>query len=166
MGAKGKIKLAGLVVLGMALASRTANTMTGPGVRADGLRWQAIARVYSDLERARAANSPSPQGLRADGLRWQGIARVYSDLERARAANSPSPQGLRADGLRWQGIAGAYQRATESLPSSRGSAGFSWSDAGIGGAVIFGLILLAAATARFMHQRQVLQPLGPKRDMR
>jgi hypothetical protein len=53
-----------IVVVGSASAG------TGPtaqGLRADGLRWQAMADHYGRL-----------QGIKADGLRWQAMARFYS----------------------------------------------------------------------------------------
>jgi hypothetical protein len=57
------------------LSERAASFPTPQGLRADGLRWQGIARVYELSERS--ANTPTPQGLKADGLRWQAIAKAY-----------------------------------------------------------------------------------------
>jgi hypothetical protein len=56
----------------------TSNVPTPQGLKADGLRWQGIAKVYRDL--GPSGHGPTAQGLRADGLRWQGIAKVYADL--------------------------------------------------------------------------------------
>ena len=44
---------------------------TPAAVKADGLRWQAIARFYQQQQ------TPTPAAIRADGLRWQAIARAY-----------------------------------------------------------------------------------------
>ena len=44
---------------------------TPAAIRADGLRWQAMADSYKHLQ------SPTPEAIRADGLRWQAIARSY-----------------------------------------------------------------------------------------
>ena len=63
----------GLVVLVAALSTGTAfaGGTTPQGLKADGLRLQAIAQAYGQTE------GSTPQGLKADGLRWQGIARAY-----------------------------------------------------------------------------------------
>ena len=63
----------GLVFIAAALWSGSA-IAAGPtpaAIRADGLRWQAIARFYEQQQR------PTPEAIRADGLRWQAIARTY-----------------------------------------------------------------------------------------
>src|SRR5215467_12344950 len=63
----------GLVCIAAALWSGSA-IAAGPtpeAIRADGLRWQAIARSYEQQQR------PTPEAIRADGLRWQAIARTY-----------------------------------------------------------------------------------------
>jgi hypothetical protein len=63
----------GLVFLAAALWSGSAMA-AGPrpaAIKADGLRWQAIARFYEQQQR------PTPEAIRADGLRWQAIARTY-----------------------------------------------------------------------------------------
>jgi hypothetical protein len=44
---------------------------TTAGLRADGLRWQAIAAAYG------AGLGETRAGLHADGLRWQAEARAY-----------------------------------------------------------------------------------------
>jgi hypothetical protein len=46
-----------------------------PATRANGLRWQAEARWYSNRP---AASYYTPAALRADGLRWQAEARYYT----------------------------------------------------------------------------------------
>jgi hypothetical protein len=63
----------GLVFLAAALWSGSAMA-AGPrpaAIKADGLRWQAIARFYEQQQR------PTPEAIRADGLRWQAIARTH-----------------------------------------------------------------------------------------
>jgi hypothetical protein len=77
------------------IADRTAAQVRSPealhstplGLKADGLRWQAVARAYQLSERS--ANTPTPQGLKADGLRWQAIAKAY---RQSVAPNAPSPK--------------------------------------------------------------------------
>jgi hypothetical protein len=54
-----------------------ANT-TPLGLRADGLRWQAIATTYEQSSRTPVGHT-TPLGSRADGLRWQAIAKAYQD---------------------------------------------------------------------------------------
>jgi hypothetical protein len=63
----------GLVFLAAALWSGSAMAAgpTPAAIKADGLRWQAIARFYEQQQR------PTPEAIRADGLRWQAIARTY-----------------------------------------------------------------------------------------
>lgn len=63
----------GLVFLAAALWSGSAMAAgpTPAAIRADGLRWQAMADSYKHLQ------SPTPEAIRADGLRWQAIARTY-----------------------------------------------------------------------------------------
>lgn len=63
----------GLVFLAAALWSGSAMAAgpTPAAIRADGLRWQAMADSYKHLQ------SPTPEAIRADGLRWQAIARSY-----------------------------------------------------------------------------------------
>jgi hypothetical protein len=54
-------------LLVVAVGSATAGTGPTPqGLKADGLRWQAMADHYGRL-----------QGIKADGLRWQAMARFY-----------------------------------------------------------------------------------------
>ena len=63
----------GLVFLAAALWSGSAMA-AGPApaaIRADGLRWQAMADFYEQQQR------PTPEAITADGLRWQAIARTY-----------------------------------------------------------------------------------------
>src|ERR671934_89137 len=63
----------GLVFLAAALWSGSAMAAgpTPAAIRADGLRWQAMAGFYKQLQR------PTPAAIKADGLRWQAIARAY-----------------------------------------------------------------------------------------
>jgi len=57
-----------------ALAYRQTEGSTPQGLKADGLRWEGIARAY---ESRPAANYYTPQALRAEGLRWTAMARTY-----------------------------------------------------------------------------------------
>ena len=64
---------------------------TQDGLRADGLRYQAMARAY---ESRPAASYYTPQALKAEGLRWQMLAQTYTQ-----------PQVVRNNGFDW-GAAG------------------------------------------------------------
>jgi hypothetical protein len=79
-------------------ANPVASNTTPQGLRADGLRWQGIAKAYQQSRQAPvpdvferyAATHADPLaghttalGVRADGLRWQGIAKAYQDNEQA-----------------------------------------------------------------------------------
>jgi hypothetical protein len=66
-GALGFVFLAAALWSGSAMAAGP----TPAGIKADGLRWQAMADFYKHLQ------SPTPAGIKADGLRWQAIARAY-----------------------------------------------------------------------------------------
>jgi hypothetical protein len=59
------------VVLVVAVGTATAGT-TPQGLKADGLRLQAMAERYQQMQHY------TPQGLEADGLRWQAMARAYA----------------------------------------------------------------------------------------
>jgi hypothetical protein len=66
------------------VAVGTATAGTGPsaeGLRADALRWQAMADHYGRL-----------QGLKADGLRWQAMAGFYA---------KPTPAVAARNGFNW-----------------------------------------------------------------
>jgi hypothetical protein len=86
-------RVIGLVFLVAALVSGPASAATGEtpqGLKADGLRYQAMARFYADRP---AASFYTARALRADGLRWQAQARFY-------AAQSPVARSS-ADGFDW-----------------------------------------------------------------
>jgi hypothetical protein len=73
------------------LSERAASFPTPQGLRADGLRWQGIAKTHMQLQGAgleptwehqlhspgSVSQYPTPAGLKADGLRWLGIARAH-----------------------------------------------------------------------------------------
>ena len=74
-----------LFAVAAALACGTATAASTPaGLRADGLRWQAMADFYSQQAAAR--------GLKADGLRWMAKAKFYSQKAHARERASAQPQ--------------------------------------------------------------------------
>jgi hypothetical protein len=131
----------GLIVLVAALSTGTAlaGGTTPQGLKADGLRLQAMARAYGQTE------GSTPQGLKADGLRWQGIARAY---ESRPAASYYTPAALTAQGLRWNAMAEAYRGRSVSTVASV-SSGFDWADAGIGAAGGLGFTLFAIAAVVF-----------------
>ena len=66
-GALGLVFLAAALWSGSAMAARP----TPAAIKADGLRWQAMADFYKQQQ------TPTPAAIRADGLRWQAIARAY-----------------------------------------------------------------------------------------
>jgi hypothetical protein len=124
----------GLVFLAAALWSGSAMAAgpTPAAIKADGLRWQAMADFYKQLQ------SPTPAGIKADGLRWQAIARFYQQ-------QTPTPAAIRADGLRWQAIARAYGVHTVTTPSQSSSgSGFDFGAAGIGALAALGLAVIAS----------------------
>lgn len=84
---------AGLLFLVAALASGTASASSGStpqGLKAEGLRWQAIADRYQQLDNRPAASFYTPQALRAEGLRWQAMARTYQQQRPSVVMASPS----------------------------------------------------------------------------
>jgi hypothetical protein len=122
----------GLITLVAAFANSIAMAAPTPqGLKADGLRWQAMADAYQhqqDLSRY------TKQGLRADGLRWQAMAMRYKWLqnrgEKSGTSVSPPPQ--------------------VSAISSVG--GFDWGDAGIGAAS--GFVLAVCASVLVLSTRR------------
>ncbi len=124
----------GLVFLAAALWSGSAMAAgpTPAAIKADGLRWQAMADFYKQLQ------SPTPAAIKADGLRWQAIARFYEQQQR------PTPAAIRADGLRWQAIARTYGVHTVTTSSRSSGSGFDFGAAGIGALAALGLAVLAS----------------------
>src|SRR5207247_11178987 len=104
-GTIGLVVLVAALLAGTALASGT----TPQGLKADGLRLQAVAQAYGPTE------GSTPQGLQADGLRLQGIAQAYQGR---RAASYYTPAALRAEGLRWNAVARSYDPRSISTVSS------------------------------------------------
>jgi hypothetical protein len=131
----------GLVVLVAALSAGTAlaNDTTPQGLKADGLRLQAVAQAYGQTE------GSTPLGLKADGLRLQGIAQAYQGRP---AASYYTPAALRAQGLRWNAVARSYDGRSVSTVSSV-SSGFDWTDAGIGAAGGLGFAVFGVAAVVF-----------------
>src|SRR6266480_652391 len=90
-------RFVGLVFLVAALTGGTANAMsvggtTPQGLKADGLRWQAIARAYDNRP---AASFYTPRQLKVEAMRWQAMAQAYAQ----------PPQVVRDNGFDW-GAAG------------------------------------------------------------
>ena len=127
-------RLIGVAAVILSLAVGTANAGSTPqGLKADGLRLQALADRYQQMR------GTTPDGITADGLRLQAIARAYQSRP---AASYYTPQALQAMGQRWAALAQAYRQVQPSTVSQSGS--FRWGDAGIGAA---GGLGLAACTA-------------------
>jgi hypothetical protein len=59
------------VITAVAVGTATAGT-TPQGLKADGLRYQAMADRYQQMRYY------TPQALEADGLRWEALARAYA----------------------------------------------------------------------------------------
>jgi hypothetical protein len=142
-GALGFVFLAAALWSGSAMAAGP----TRAAIRADGLRWQAMADFYKHLQ------SPTPAGIKADGLRGQAIARFYEQQQR------PTPEAIRADGLRWRAIARTYGVHTVTTPSQSSSgSGFDFGAAGIGALAALGLAVLASGLmvmARRIRRRKL-----------
>src|SRR2546423_8750178 len=95
------------VIMVVAVGTATAGT-TPQGLKADGLRMQAMADRYQQLRGTTA------DGIRADGLRLQAIARSYQSRP---AASYYTPQALRAMGQRWISLAQVYRQGEPSAVS-------------------------------------------------
>jgi hypothetical protein len=153
-------------------ANPMVNHTTPQGLRADGLRWQAIAKAYQDSQQA--DRGPTALGLRADGLRWQGIAKVYQqsgqapvpDVFERYAAAHPYGAGTAAvvgtdrivdDYFRdpapiatpaGDRIVDDYFRDAPTVVSSPATGnGLDWGDFGIGAGAMFGLAALVVGLA-------------------
>jgi hypothetical protein len=158
------------------LSERSANTPTPQGLKADGLRWQALAEAYRQSVAPNVRNAPAVAGtpqVRADVIRAQALNKLYgnawthvtpTEFRRLVTAFGPevtttmSPQQARAEFARGQGLnqlAKRYATATPPAPVASGN-GFDWPDAGIGVAVAFGAMLLAAAGAIALRKRSRL----------
>jgi len=121
---------------------------TAQGMKADGLRLQALAHVYQSQGGATA------QGLKADGLRMQALAQAYQ----SQGATVPA---LKADALRMQTHANAYRElgAGTTAPVAPPAApiahtGFNWNDAGIGAGVAALAVVLAGLGAGGIVRRR------------
>jgi hypothetical protein len=57
----------------------TALYTTPAGLKADGLRWQGIAKRYEAL--GQSSSYPTALGLKAEGMRLQGTAQVYQNVQ-------------------------------------------------------------------------------------
>jgi hypothetical protein len=136
-------RFVGLIVVVAALSSGTASAATTPqGLKADGMRWQAIADVYQRMHSPSAASFYTKDALAAEAQRLEGIADVYRRLNNAPAASFYTPEALKAEGLRMQGIASSYAH-TRSVGGT--DSGFDWGAAFIGAASTLGLALAGAA---------------------
>ena len=57
----------------------TALYTTAAGLKADGLRWQGIAKTYEGVQQS--SSYPTALGLKAEGMRLQGTAQVYRNVQ-------------------------------------------------------------------------------------
>jgi hypothetical protein len=151
--------------------SATALYTTPAGLKADGLRWQGIAKTYGDIQQS--SSYPTTLGLKAEAMRLQGTAQVYQSVqagpdafERYAASHPygtgvsltesfvPRPPDVKdvAAGLgdtssssstisRPPDVQDAALAAQYSTTTSQ-SDGFSWNDWGVGIGTGMGILLL------------------------
>jgi hypothetical protein len=162
--------------------SATSLYATQAGLKADGLRWQGIAKRYEAL--SRSYSYPTALGLKAEGMRLQGTAQVYQDVQ-ARpdvferyAASHPYGTGVSLTGSLAtrppdvQDVAAGIgdtsssssivsrppdvQDATVAAQSSTTSQsdGFSWNSWGVGIGTGMGILLLLLLGIGFAMSRQ------------
>jgi hypothetical protein len=153
------------IVLGLAFAAilaPSAQAVTGYTIDGGTAVMQATtdARHQALLDRHAAAGqlqvpitSSSVQStltpLQVEGMRWQAMADSYARQNPVRSENSFGAPGPSAGG--------AQGPVATQTASRVGSSSFDWSDAGIGGSIVFGaaLMLLTAITLGRRHNRSV-----------
>jgi hypothetical protein len=154
MGSKFTLTLLFVVAAVASGTASAAGNSTPQGLKADGQRWQGIARVYQQLDSRPGTSFNTSDARMAEGQRLEGIADVYRRLNNSPAATFYTPEALKAQGQRWQAVANAY-RSPVSV-SSR--SGFNWGDAGIGAVGGIGFAVCAAAlilTARRIRRTKL-----------
>jgi hypothetical protein len=115
---------------------------TPQGLRADGLRWLAIAKAYQSTQQAPApdvferyvASHPYGQGVVAPAL---GTERIVDDSFRD-PAPIVTPAGDRI-------VDDSFRDAPTVAPATPSGNGLDWSDFGIGAGAMLGLALLVTA---------------------
>lgn len=151
--------------------SATALYTTSAGLKADGLRWQGIAKRYEAL--GQSSSYPTALGLKAEGMRLQGTAQVYQDVqagpdafERYAASHPygtgtsltasvvqspPDVQDVAASLGDTSSSSSTISRppdvqdaalAEQSSTTSQSDGGFSWNDWGVGIGTGMGVLLL------------------------
>jgi hypothetical protein len=141
MGSKFTLALVFAVAALVSGTATAAANSTPQGLKADGQRWQGIARVYQRLDSPPGTSFNTSDARMAEGQRLEGIADVYRRLNNSPAASFYTPEALKAQGQRWQAVANAYR-----VPVSVSSrSGFDWGDAGVGAVGGIGFALFAAA---------------------
>jgi hypothetical protein len=148
------VRPVGLALVAGALASGTATAggNTPQGLKADGLRLQAMAKAYKQMQDRPAASFYTPQALKAEGLRWQAMAEAYE--KRYRAVNSRGhggaaqiltpdhrPESPRADypGARFE-VRGDYDFLNVGSTN-----GFDWRAAVVGAGSVLGFATVGIA---------------------
>jgi hypothetical protein len=103
-------------------ANPVVSNTTPLGLRADGLRWQAIASAYQQSHQG--VSHSTALGLRADGLRWQAIAKAYQDSRQAPVPDvferyaAAHPYGAGVHPLQRRGM-GDFRPVTQALGTER-----------------------------------------------
>jgi hypothetical protein len=123
----------GLITVVAAFASAIAMAAPTPqGLRADGLRWQAMAEFYQHKQDLKHYTA---HGLKAEGLRWQAMATRYEWLQNHRGEKSGTKVSL-----------------PPQVSAASSGVGFDWGDAGIGAAS--GFVLAACAAGLVLGVRR------------
>ena len=133
-----------------------ASYSTPQGLRADGLRLQAIARAYQQsrgISSAVQTTHSTPQGLTADGLRLQAIAHTY---QQSRGLSPVSVTSGATSVSRPPDVSDAAESVGTVSVSQSG--GFDWADWGIGiGSGMGAALLLAIGLVTGRQRRHRVQ---------
>ena len=129
-----KLIASGLAALAIGVASAGATNGPALGLKADGMRLQAMAQRYQQL------HGYTPAALEAMGARWQAMADLYA---RPSAVLRPDDRA---------GVRGTGVDPTRVVVATAGGSSFDWGDAGIGAAG--GLISVGFAAATFALVRR------------
>jgi hypothetical protein len=138
------------IVLGLAFAAILApSAQAVTGYTIDGGTAVMQSAPTSKSIRSEISVQPTLSQAQVEALRYQAMVDFYARQNPVRSENSFGVPGPSAGGA--QGPV-----ATQTV-SQVGSSSFDWSDAGIGGSIVFGaaLMLLAAVTLGRRHHRSL-----------
>lgn len=144
------------------LDAATALYATPAGLKADGLRWQGIAKTYGEIQQP--SGYPTALGLKAEGMRLEGTAQVYQAVQSesfvprppdvndvaANVGDTSSGSSIISRPPDVQDAALAEQGSTTTSQSD----GFSWNDWGVGIGTGMGILLLLLLGIGFAMSRQ------------